>query len=67
LNLIPYKEQWKEGTTEGEIIEVLQSGVNILGKIGRLGKSKVFTFNNSRIGKYYEEKKVDVYYITGVS
>ena len=53
----------ERGTTEEEIKEVLQSGVNILGKSGRLGKSKVFAFNNSRIGKYYEEKKVDVYYI----
>ena len=32
----------ERGTTEEEIIEVLQSGVNILGKIGRLGNQKCF-------------------------
>ena len=53
----------ERGTTEEEITEVLQSGVNILGKFGRLGKSKIFAFNSTRIGKYYEEKKVEVYYI----
>jgi len=53
----------ERGVTEEEIIEVLQSGVNILGKFGRLGKSKIFAFNAKRIGKYYEEKKVEVYYI----
>ena len=52
----------ERGTTEEEIIEVLQSGVNILGKFGRLGKSKIFAFNLTRIGKYYEGKKVEVYY-----
>ena len=53
----------ERGASENEIIDVIQSGVNILGKLGRLGKSKIFAFNNTRIGKYYEEKKVEVYYI----
>ena len=53
----------ERGASENEIIEVLRSGINILGKSGRLGKSKIFPFNNSRIGKYYEEKKVEVFYI----
>jgi hypothetical protein len=53
----------ERGATEEEIIEVLQSGVNILGKFGRLGKSKTFAFNTVKIGKFYEEKKVEVYYI----
>ncbi len=53
----------ERGAIESEIINVLQSGINILGKFGRLGKSKIFYFNNTRLGKYYEEKKVEVYYI----
>jgi hypothetical protein len=53
----------ERGATEAEIIEVLEAGINILSKYGRLGKSKVFPFNNMRIGKYYNEKKLEVYYI----
>ncbi len=53
----------ERGATEEEINQVLESGINILGKYGRLGKSKVFSFNNTRIGKYYEEKKIEVYYL----
>jgi hypothetical protein len=34
-----------------------------LSRFGRLGKSKVFEFNDYRIQKYYKEKKVEVYYI----
>ena len=53
----------QRGATEKEIKEVLQSGINILGKYGRLGKSKAFLFNNKRINRYYEEKKIEVYYV----
>ncbi len=52
----------ERGASEEEIIEVLKEGTNIFGKYGRLGKSKVFSFNNFRSGKYYEEKKLEVYY-----
>lgn len=50
-------------TSEQEVVETLQYGVNISGKSGRLGKSKVFTFNNIHNEKYYEQKKLEVYYI----
>ena len=53
----------ERGTTETEIIEVLETGIDILSRFGRLGKSKVFEFNDYRIQKYYKEKKVEVYYI----
>ena len=53
----------ERGATEKEIIEVLESGINILGKYGRPGKFKVFLFNNKRIGRYYEQKKIEVYYV----
>lgn len=43
-------------TTEQEIAETLQHGMDIFGKYGRLGKSKIFTFNSIHNGKYYEEK-----------
>ena len=47
----------ERGATENEIDDTLNSGVNILGKSGRLGKSKIFTFDTKRNGKYFEEKK----------
>ena len=53
----------ERGTTEYEIKETIISGVNILGKAGRLGKSKIFSFSSERNGKYFEEKKLEVYYL----
>ena len=52
----------ERGTTENEIVNTLTTGISILAKTGRLGKSKIFLFSAFRNGKYYEEKKVDVYY-----
>ena len=53
-------ERW---AIESEIEEVLQTGISILGKYNRLRKYKAFTFNATRLGKYYEEKRLEVYYI----
>lgn len=53
----------ERGAMESEIEDVLQTGITILGKYNRLGKTKVFPFNANRLGKYYEEKKLEVYYI----
>ena len=53
----------ERGASEKEIIETLETGINILAKSGRMGKSKIFSFNNTRLGKYYEEKKIEVYYV----
>jgi len=35
----------------------------LIGKKGRLGKTKVFSFREFRNGKYYEEKKLEVCFI----
>ena len=57
-------ERAKErGASENEIIETLNTGLSIAGKSGRLGKSKVFPFEEVRNGKYFEEKKLEVFYI----
>ncbi len=53
----------ERGATENEITDTINSGVNILGKSGRLGKSKIFSFAVERNGKYFEEKKLEVYYV----
>ena len=52
----------ERGATEDEIKDTLEKGVNILARQGRLGKSKTFAFNKERNGKYYEQKKLEVYY-----
>ena len=53
----------ERGASENEIKETLETGINIFAKSGRLGKSKIYTFKNTRLGEYYEEKKIEVYYI----
>ena len=53
----------ERGAIENEIRNVLQTGISISGKYNRFGKYKVFPFNATRLDKYYEEKKLEVYYI----
>jgi hypothetical protein len=53
----------ERGASKHEILETLESGINILAKSGRLGKSKVFKFESVRNKKFYDEKKVEVYYL----
>jgi len=52
----------ERGATEGEIRDVLQKGVPIPGKQDRLGKARVYDFRQARLGKYYEQKRVEVFY-----
>ena len=53
----------ERGASENEIIETLNNGLEIQAKGGRLGKEKVFDFRKERNGKFYNEKKLEVYYI----
>jgi hypothetical protein len=53
----------ERGTTEDEIRDVIDTGVPILAKYGRLGKAKVYVFNEKRQGKVYPQKRVEVYYV----
>lgn len=53
----------ERGASESEIKGTIEKGTNILGKSGRLGKSKVFPFNKEKNNRYYEEKKLEVFYI----
>ena len=54
----------ERGASSEEIIEVITSGHPIPAKYGRRGKSKVFDFNKTRLGKYYEQKKIEVFFAT---
>ncbi|MBI4714687.1 MAG: DUF4258 domain-containing protein [Nitrospirae bacterium] len=54
----------ERGTNEREILDVIQTGSPISGKYGRVGKVKVFEFKQMRLGKYYDHKRVEVFYAT---
>jgi len=50
------------GTSEKEIEDVINIGFFIPAKYGRVGKAKVYTFQQRRHGKHYEHKRVEVIY-----
>jgi hypothetical protein len=53
----------ERGTNEIEIKDVIQAGFSISAKYGRIGKAKVYDFKNNRYNKYYEHKRVEVFYM----
>ncbi|MBI5756401.1 MAG: DUF4258 domain-containing protein [Nitrospirae bacterium] len=50
------------GTNENEIKEVIRTGFSIPAKYGRLGKAMIYDFKQKRLNKYYEQKRVEVFY-----
>lgn len=53
----------ERGTTEAEIRDVIHSGFSVPAKYGRIGKAKVYDFKQNRHNKYYEHKRVEVFYL----
>ena len=53
----------ERGTNIAEIRIVLEQGQEVPAKGNRKAKAKVFTFNQERLGKYYEQKRVEVVYV----
>jgi len=53
----------ERGTNEEEIKDVINTGFTVQGKYGRFGKAKVYDFKQIRHNKYYEEKRVEVFYM----
>ncbi|MEK7881023.1 MAG: hypothetical protein AAB210_03910, partial [Deltaproteobacteria bacterium] len=53
----------ERGTSEEEIKEVVIAGFPIPAKYGRKGKAKVYDFRKTRLNAYYEQKRVEVFYI----
>lgn len=53
----------ERGASETEILEVLNTGSEEKGEINRLKKSIIFDFKSYRLGKYYEQKKIDVIFV----
>jgi len=52
----------ERGTNEEEIRDIIETGFTIPAKYGRMGKAKIYDFKQKRHGKYYEQKKVEVFY-----
>ncbi|MGC2062360.1 MAG: hypothetical protein WA610_05230 [Thermodesulfovibrionales bacterium] len=53
----------ERGTNEAEIQDVIHTGFPISAKYGRVGKAKVYDFNQNRHNKHYEHKRVEVFYM----
>ena len=53
----------ERGTNEKEIVDVINAGFHIPAKYGRVGKAKIYDFKKKRQNKYYEQKRVEVFYI----
>jgi hypothetical protein len=54
----------ERGTNEDEIKDVIRTGFTIPARYGRLGKARIFEFKKRRHNKYYEQKRVEVFYTT---
>lgn len=52
----------ERGTNEEEIKDVIETGFTVPAKYGRRGNAKVYDFKQKRHGKYYEQKRVEVFY-----
>lgn len=53
----------ERGANEDEIKDVINNGLTIPAKHGRIGKAKVYNFNQQRQGKFYPQKRVEVFYL----
>jgi hypothetical protein len=53
----------ERGATSAEIQDTLEHGLEIPARGTRKGKAKVFDFKKKRLGKYYEQKRVEVIYV----
>ncbi|MCJ7812574.1 hypothetical protein MUP95_04545 [bacterium] len=54
----------ERGANENEIIDVIKNGFSISVKYERSGKAKVYDFKQKRLYKYYEQKRIEVFFIT---
>lgn len=53
----------ERGTNEEEIKDVILTGFSVPAKYGRIRKAKVYEFKQNRHNKYYEQKRVEVFYL----
>jgi len=53
----------ERGATEEEIRDVITSGFRIPAKYNRCGKGKIYGFERDRHGRFYKQKRVEVFYV----
>ena len=53
----------ERGASEAEIKDVIETGLATPARYGRKGKAKVYPFRKKRHGRYYEQKRVEVFYV----
>ncbi len=53
----------ERGASEAEISDVIETGVTIPAKYGRTGRAKIYNFDQRRHRKYYQQKRIEVFYI----
>ena len=52
----------ERGTNADEIIDVINNGFAIPAKYGRVGRAKIYEYKQKRLNKFYEQKRVEVFY-----
>ena len=52
----------ERGTNDEEIREVITTGFSLPASHGRSGRAKIFEYKQNRLGRYYEQKRVEVIY-----
>jgi len=62
IDLHTLERSEERGTNEDEIKDVITTGFPIAAKYGRIGKAKIYEFKQTRLNKYYEQKRVEVFY-----
>jgi hypothetical protein len=53
----------ERGADAAEIEDVIQTGSAVAARGRRFGKAKVYPFGRERHGRYYDQKRVEVYYV----
>ena len=53
----------ERGTNRDEIRDVLENGIDVSARGNRKGKAKIFDFQRERLGKHYQQKRVEVIYM----
>lgn len=62
IDLHTLKRAEERGASADEIKDVINTGFDIPAKYGRIGKAKIYEFNALRHNKYFEHKKIEVFY-----
>jgi hypothetical protein len=53
----------ERGTNEEEIRDVINTGRSIPARYGRIGRVKIYEFDQKRHNRYYDQKRVEVFYV----